>query len=263
MTEPNELTLRLKGATISQLTNGGDELTVIFKNVQGGEISFNGASHILDRTITAAPNIITDSKTATALPRLHHDGQYVSGKGTYLHTIKPPEKFGYRLPEAYLWIAPDNVKAGTYAKIKRQLARSRDGNNYGRENIPLRDRPIHAPLKPYEYAAYEHWAACAAGQATPGYVLPPIEILAGCSADGDASVIENNLYDMHRKNILSDKFTTNSGRKIDSQYFSCTEAPGDSERILVMDFREPGSIVAVSKNSAPRSARTICLTFAP
>lgn len=261
MTQPNELTLKLKGATVSQVMKTDGELTFTFQGVQGGEFTFNGMRRALEGDITSAPYIVTDSKTATGLKRLHDDGEYVSGKGTYLHTVTPPEKFGYRLPEAYLWVAPDNLKSGTYANVRRQLGRSRNGINYERKNIRLRDRPKEAPQKRYEYALYEYWAACAAGEETPGWVLPTIEILSGHTADDAAYVIENNLYDMWKKKVLAGRFVINTGYTAHYQFLSCTEAPGDATRILVMDFSEPGSIKSLNKNNGDRNARPICLTF--
>lgn len=273
MTEPNELTLTLKGATISQLVNENGELTVIFKNVQSGEINFNGASHTLEGDITVASNIITDSKTTTGLKRLHDDGELVPNKGIYLHTVKLPIKFGIELPEAYLWLAPQGPveKHCTFFPCYATFADMRiwigNFDYYGRDGIRLKDRAAAARDEAYEQALYQYFKASADGRSRmPAKWAPPtIEILSGRAANDSGKIIENNLYDTRHKLPPGNTYSTRGNlSKIDTQIWSCTEAPGSPKQVLCVDFNEiiDGRIVPVNKRTY-RTVRAICLSFEP
>lgn len=258
MADPNELTLTLKGAAISKIIKGNGELTVIFKNVQGGEISLNGTSHTFEGSITAAPNIITDSKTATGLKRLHDDGEQVWNKGRYMHTVKLPGKFGYEVPEAYLWLGSHKYLSGTYRNVQKRIG----GLIYheGHNGVFFKDRPKETRQIPYEYGLYEHLAKCAKNKMPSGWFMPTIEILAGCAVDGSEASVENNLYDMHKK--TGRHFVTESRSKPGCELWSCTEVPGNPGRILTMYFNEPGAIRSITKFYENRSTLAVCLDFA-
>ncbi len=213
------------------------------------------------------PQIITDSKTSKGLKQLYDLCEPVKGKGIYGHTVQLPEKFGIKLPEAYLWILSKDLKfyaeqRFTWNRSIKEIAKLEDVD--GRNGVLIEGRIPKAfgggmvcrngkwvaASPEYNFSLYDSFSALASGDrdVKPGWVMPPLEMVVG-------EDVPNNLYALRHKMPKGSKFETEG---CDTVYQVGTEY--DMLNAYSVNFGN-GEICWDTKNCGRDSVRPVCLEF--
>jgi hypothetical protein len=225
---------------------------------------------ILDKTMHGvtqnfldAVHVITGRKSATGLRQLHDLGEPVSGKGIYGHTVQLPPKFGIQLPQAYLWIAPQDLKAergqlDTYQDSVRAIAHLKDF--HGRDGYLYIPNPAECEL-----TLYRAWhAAALLGKNSPksGWVLGTKEIVHGKEIGSNKITVTNNLVSLKDRMPKESRFVTDDEWPYDRWQFCCTrtarpDQPGGMYKIDMSN----GDCSWAPQDDTPSAARPISLEF--